>query len=178
MGKINYVQGPPGLQSEGITAGSFAELAEIGIEHVRRMGNNVEVVCGPISTGGLGSSEKNFEVFVGAIRAFKTMGHNLFDQSPFEFGLGKLRQKWEAEHPDDTGYCMPILTEFYGPVFETGLIRTAWFIPGWQSSFGASWEHDKMIRQEIEIRYLAPEWIEHLLTGKEPIRPILLDRAV
>lgn len=177
MNEINYVQGPRWLQPDGITADSFSELAEIGIAHIGKLGDNVEIVCGPISTGGLGNSEKNFEVFIAAIRAFKALGHNLFDQSPFEYGLGKLRQKWEEEHPEHTGYCMPILTEFYGVLFETGLIRTAWFIPGWESSFGAKWEHNEMLQREIAIRYLAPDWIEHLITGKEPIQPILLDHT-
>lgn len=39
---------------------------------------------------------------------------------------------------------MPILEEFYLPIFSSGRIKEAWFIPGWRTSTGARWEREKL----------------------------------
>ena len=161
---MQYAVGPAWFQDDGYQANSFAALAEIGIIKLQELGANSEIVCGPISTGGFGNAKTNFKVFNAAITRLIAEGHKIFNQMPFEGGLGRLRLLWERER-DNTGYCMPILTEFYGPLFETRLITLAHFIPGWESSFGAKWEHDELQKLGARIQYLSKEWIAELCIG-------------
>ncbi len=51
-------------------------------------------------------------------------------------------------------YATMLLTDFYQPLFETGLIKILYFLPDWQSSVGARWEHDQALKLGIEIVYL------------------------
>jgi hypothetical protein len=105
------------------------------------------MVTGPISTGGLGTREKNLEKFKQTIFDLYTDGHSLFDQTVFNGKFSRF-----VEHID--GYPMPILEEFYLPIFKSGKIKKFYFIKGWESSFGASWEHDRAQELGIEIIYL------------------------
>jgi hypothetical protein len=52
---------------------------------------------------------------------------------------------------------MPILETFYHTMFSSGRIRKVYFIHGWESSFGARWEHDLCEKLKIEKIYLSPE---------------------
>ena len=160
---MQYAVGPAWLQEDRFNADSFAALAEIGLAELKKLGSGLGIVCGPISTGGLGDAEKNFEVFNAAIWSLQRKGHKLFVQIPYEGSLGRLRQRWEADNPENTGYCMPILTEFYGPLFKSGLIDFSWFIPGWQSSFGATWERNELQELGVGIVDLTPDWIQGAL---------------
>lgn len=57
---------------------------------------------------------------------------------------------------------MPILDEFYKPIFEKGYIQEVYFIPGWEYSFGARWELEECKRLGIKIEYLPENWISSL----------------
>ena len=153
-----YAVGPAWIQEEGIVADSFEELSEIGVAKLHEIGTEVGIVCGPLSTGGLGNALDNFNVFKATIEELGRQGHTIFNQMPFESSLGRLRQRWEAEQEGVVGYCMPILTHFYAPLFGTGRITKSFFIPRWESSFGARWEHEKMLEHTIEIIYLPADW--------------------
>jgi hypothetical protein len=161
MGNVQYAVGPAWIQNGGHTADSFAALAEIALCELRTLGANAEIVCGPISTGGLGDALKNFKVFEATIRTLQGEGRVIFNQMPFEHGLGRLRQRWEAKH-GATGYCLPILEEFYAPLFASRLITIGHFIHGWESSFGARWEHEELQKHGAQISYLSSEWLQDL----------------
>ena len=138
-----YVEGPRELQSEGETAPSFIELADKAVDSLKaRRQQCLSIVCGPITTGGTGNQVHNFEIFNAAIRGLERRGVGIFNQVPYEFGLRRLALEWEAR--GNTGYCLPILEVFYARLFESGFITQGWFIPGWQSSFGARWEREKL----------------------------------
>ena len=145
-----YADGPRELQTGGIQADTFEALAEIAAKNLN--GRGLSMVCGPITTGGTGNQTYNFEVFNATIRGLLRRGKQLFNQVPYEFGLRRLAYKWEAE--DNSGYCMPILTVFYARVFESGAVTEGWFIPGWESSFGARWERDKLVSERCTIHDL------------------------
>jgi len=51
-------------------------------------------------------------------------------------------------------YLENILTDFYLPIFEGGYIQDLYFIQGWQSSHGATWEHNQAERLGIKIIYI------------------------
>ena len=149
------------LQEHGITGDSFEELAGHAVTKLTELGRHVAVVCGPISTGGTEHQTYNFQIFNAAVHGIAAWGVATFDQTPYEFGLRKLGIAWEAA--GNTGYCMPILEVFYARLFDSGLVATGWFIPGWQSSIGARWERRKFQSNGIPIVDLNASHIEHFL---------------
>lgn len=102
--------------------------------------DSVGMVCGPISTGGLGDITANIARFNEAIDILTNHNIILFNQMPFESRLAELLEL------DETGYDWRILNHFYEPIFRTGIIKTKFFIPGWEGSTGASWE-----RKQAEV---------------------------
>lgn len=139
----------PALQENGIDAGSFEELAEIAAKSLNGK-RNLHIVCGPLTSGGTGLQELNFEIFNAAIRALERRGYQVFDQVPYEFGLRRLAQKWEEE--GNVGYCWPILHVFYARIFETGAFGHGWFIPGRRGSTGAEYEFGKLAAARCNLR--------------------------
>jgi hypothetical protein len=133
-------------------AENFAELVEIALAEARKF-DRLEVLEGPISTGGLGSIEKNFEFYGKAFKALQAEGHPVFNYAPYEAGIYKLKMRWRAD-PANTGYCMPILEEFYRPLFDAAPIARAWFIPGWEESFGSTWAHKELESRGVPIEHL------------------------
>lgn len=161
MRAVKYAEGPRELHAEGVTADSFGALAEVALERLRAVGPS-GVVCGPITTGGTGHQILNLEVFNATINGLQRRGERMFTQIPYEFGLRRLAHAWE-ETEGNTGYCMPILDEFYTRLFESGLITRGWFIPGWSSSFGSQYERKKLSSQKAIVSDLSQEDIRIFL---------------
>jgi hypothetical protein len=59
----------------------------------------------------------------------------------------------------ETGYCLAILDDFYLPIFQSGRISTAYFLPLWPTSFGARWERQTVCDCRIPIVEFLPEWL-------------------
>lgn len=128
---------------------SVADLYTIAARIISRMERPLAQVCGPVGTGGLGSVEKNLEVFNDTIIKLQEKGLNVFDQMPFEDQMQNLKKKISTEK-----IVKDILNDFYLPIFESGAISTLCFLPNWQTSFGANWEHEQGKRLGIKIVYL------------------------
>lgn len=139
---------------------SVAELAPIAIGVIKRMPKPVGMVSGPITTGGFGSVEKNLEIFAGVIAELQRDGLTVFSQLPFESFFVQVWREWRGE-----GYCMEILEKFYQPVFESGEIGFVHFIPGWEASFGARFEHEQCRRLRIQTLPVPPQIVSALLQG-------------
>ncbi len=163
-----YTTGPA-LQTEGVSADSFEELAHTALTNLRGE-KDLSIVCGPITTGGTGNQMYNFEVFNAAVRGLERRGRRLFNQIPYEYGLRKLAHEWEKT--GNTGYCMPILTIFYARIFESGAIAEGWFIPGWKSSFGACFEREKLMKEKCVIHDLTRADIQEFLNTEYPSKHI------
>ncbi len=125
------------------------QMLAIGLRVLKRMPQPVGQVCGPISTGGRGSILANLIAFNEAIVFLQAEGKHVFDQMPFEQPMGRVK----AQVPDGE-YATMLLTDFYQPLFETGLIKIFYFLPDWESSVGACWEHNQALKLGIEIVYL------------------------
>lgn len=106
-------------------------------------------VCGPISTGGRGSIDANLKVFNTKIKELQYKNLNVFDQMPFEDPMHKMMLKFTKKDE----YMESILTDFYLPIFEGNYISEFHFLPDWQSSYGATWEHEQAKRIGIKIIY-------------------------
>lgn len=128
---------------------SVVDLHVIAERIIARMEKPLIQVCGPIGTGGLGSIEKNLDAFNNTILYLQSKGLSVFDQMPFEAQMQNLKKKFSAEK-----VVNDILNDFYLPIFKSGSISAFYFMPNWQTSFGAKWEHEEAQRLGIEIIYL------------------------
>ncbi len=127
-----------------------SDLYIIAKRIIKRMPKPFVQVCGPIGTGGLGSIDGNLNVFNNTINELQSQGLNVFDQMPFEKPMQELHEKLIAKGE----YPKSLLTDFYCPIFESGLISTFYFLPNWKTSTGAKWEHKKAQELGIKIIYL------------------------
>ncbi|TSC82591.1 MAG: Uncharacterized protein G01um101420_258 [Parcubacteria group bacterium Gr01-1014_20] len=133
-------------------ARTFAELGCIAFEVLQRMDEKVVPrsigqVCGPITTGGRSSIVVNLREFSRYIELLQSKGLAIFDQVPFEKHLFRIRG---VNYQSDS----TLLEDFYGPIFESGIVKILYFIPGWSSSNGAMWEHRQAVRLNLTIDYL------------------------
>lgn len=145
-------------------ADSFAELLPIALEELHKFPEGCGGVCGPISTGGYGNPEKNLRAFAATIKEMLRLGNPVFSQAPYEERIFAFRKRWQDADSANAGqYYRPILDDFYLPLFETGLVKQAWFIPGWRSSQGAVWEHQQLKRLGADIKYLSEGWLNGIL---------------
>lgn len=126
------------------TAPDHHALLAVATDILALLDDPVGMVCGPISTGGLGCIEANKQRFTDAIFHLQGLGHIIFNQMPFESGLARLNTHTAFS------YDLRILELFYRPIFESGRIKTKFFIPGWESSTGARWE--RRLAEELNIR--------------------------
>lgn len=117
-------------------AKDFHELSLVGIDILSGTSEKFIFVCGPVSTGGLGSVERNLQVLNTRVHEFIENGEFVFDQTPFEDVIKRLRE--ELKDLDGTR----TLEEFYRPIIESGYIKEMRFLPGWKSSIGATWERN------------------------------------
>lgn len=127
---------------------TFEELRAVAARILQRMPQPVGMVCGPITTGGTGSVQKNLTILRRAIQALEKEGQHIFDQTFFETPMFRIKE---------TPYCrgdLHLLETFYLPLFEAGLIKALHFLPAWSSSDGATWEHGAGFRLGLEIKYL------------------------
>jgi hypothetical protein len=126
-------------------AETFKDLYTIAQQIITRMPKPFGGVCGPLATGGLGNFEKNLHAFNETIKKLQKDGHEIFDQVPFEIPMQNIKKNFGVEL---------ILTDFYQPLFESGNIDAFYFMPNWQTSRGANWEHREAERLGIKIVYL------------------------
>ena len=140
-------------------AQSYAELLFVAIEVLQTMRERsflrpMAIVCGPISTGGKGSRQANLEIFAKAIDRLSADGLFVFSQMPFENDMERIYNSSPELHG------LRLLEEFYLPIFEMRFINMMCFLPGWERSVGASWEHEQAKRLGIPIIYLAQSYID------------------
>lgn len=161
---MHHATDPAWLAQECAKANSFAELVPIAMSELHKYAHGVEVVCGPISTGGRGSIDANIAVFTATIAGLREHGRPVFNPVPYEDRIFFFKKRWYESSPENAGkYYMPILEEFYLPLIQTGRIKRGWFIPGWESSFGAQWERQQLTDAGAEIFDITNEWIDHAL---------------
>ena len=143
-------------QKRSDIAKTYGGLAPIALDILGSMPNPIGQVCGPLTSGGKGSIEANLKVFDQTIRKLQGNGKIIFNQLPFEKTLEKL---WTNDARAYEEKNMDLLENFYAPIFESGKVKTSYFIYDWKNSFGATWEHKKVTSLGLNIEYL-PENFE------------------
>jgi hypothetical protein len=131
-------------------AENVVELFSIAKKIIDKMGKPLIQVCGPIGSGGLGSIDANLHAFNETVKELQKKGLNIFDQMPFEEPM----QNFKSKAIDKEKIYNDIMEEFYLPIFKSGAVSKFCFMPNWQSSKGAQWEHEKAKELNIEIVYL------------------------
>jgi len=117
-------------------AQSIWEIYEVAKNILSRMPETLAQVCGPITSGGKGSIEENLNYLNDSIQELQKQGIHIFDQMPFEETFHRIvREKTYSQTYEN------ILIDFYEPIFQSGKIKTLYFIPGWENSTGAKWEY-------------------------------------
>lgn len=138
-------------------AKNYQDLFKIAINVLETMHNlnpikPIAIVCGPISSGVKSSRKENLEVFSMAIERLASDGLLIFSQMPFEDDMERIYKS----NPKLQGICL--LEEFYLPIFKTGFIKLMCFLPGWENSVGATWEHKQAKILGIPRIYLAESY--------------------
>lgn len=126
-------------------ASSIEQMLPLAMKVLNKMPQgNINQVCGPIGSGGhvltLGQEKgivENLKSFNKAINSLQKKDYVVFDQMPFEEPIQRLKK--QGLDPKK------IITDFYYPIFESGLIKTFHFMKGWQNSDGANLEMEKII---------------------------------
>ncbi len=152
----NYWTDAENLALRDIT--SFDQMVPVGIGILKRMAEkNTHIIqlCGPMSTGGLGSLEANMARFERALKTASERGSCVFDQTPFQDAMIRLGADWETRKE----YCVDILHIFYRGIFKSGYVHELMFLPGWESSVGARWEYEEAKLLGLKISNYPEEWL-------------------
>src|SRR6266481_5273332 len=123
-------------------------MREVAMRMLKSLSRSI-MVCGPISTGGRGSVEANMAMFHKGICLLAKQGKVIFDQRPFEVPMRRF-----IAARKEPGYAHELLDEFYLLLFKSGLIKELHFLPGWEGSTGARWEHEQAPRHGMAVFYL------------------------
>lgn len=124
----------------------FSDLVNDAIKDIQLLKKPVIQVCGPISTGGFGAIKNNLDMMQTVISYLRDKGFSVFDQTVYEKPFSKIVD-------NSNGYDLRVLEHFYKPLFEKNYIDELIFLPDWQSSFGASWEHEVGKSYGLKIHY-------------------------
>ena len=138
-------------------AQSFADLAMMAVSVLDSMPTPIGMVSGPISTGGAGSIAANLAKLNRAIGKLHEEGKNIFSALPAQDHIFRVvdatEQTWTAE------FNQRLLDEFFLPLIQHGAVKTFYFLPDWQSSHGATWEHEQAPAWGIERVYLPDDFV-------------------
>lgn len=138
-------------------AKTFKELAKVAIRIARRLPSPVGQVCGPITTGGVGTVKGNIRIFKKTIFDLQKSGKSIADQVPFEKPLWKIMKNFPRKWGKPNKKDLQLLEEFYGTLFRSGVIKVLYFMPGWEHSFGACWEYSLGKELGLEIHFMKLE---------------------
>jgi len=121
------------------------------------MPKSIAIVCGPISTGGVGNVTDNLKIYENTIFKLSTQNKNIFNQMPFMKAFDIITKKFGNTKEEKNQI---LLDKFYLPIYESGLITKMYFIHGWESSHGARWERKVAQKNNIIIEDLPKNFLE------------------
>ena len=133
------------LRSEEINA--LKSLAKRELERIEQMPKPVVRVCGPLTCDGPEGYERNAQRLADAEQILQSRGMTVwtFGESEDEiFGKGYTNEN--------------IFEYFHKPVLASGLIETAYFLPRWDESNGATLERNIATEAQVAIQEFPEEW--------------------
>ncbi|MFA5313649.1 MAG: hypothetical protein WC375_10120 [Methanomassiliicoccales archaeon] len=138
------------------TSRNFSDIGSVTLAVLLRFQNRVAMVSGPMTSGGKGSITENPAAYRRAMAHLQSKDYVIFNQLLAEDALKRHWHAWIAA--GNEGYCWELLEEVYAPVFRSGKVAKLVFMPDWQSSRGATWEHEMAHKLGIETEYLPHNW--------------------
>ena len=135
-------------------AREIADLRRVALQILNRMPRPIVQVCGPLSTGGVGTLDGNLRRFERAIIVLKYRQFNVFDQMSFQPAMKRI-----ADAAGGNGYYWPIIDHFYEPIFRSGLISETFFLPDWENSTGTARERQIVNECGIPVTAFLEEWL-------------------
>lgn len=127
------------------------ELAREAIVRLSELPQPVVRVSGPLTSGGYGY-EENQRRFIVAQAKLREEGNTVFDYfegNHDERHIVELALSWED-----------VMEHYHKPIMATGLIKTVFMMPMWETSNGAKWEHAFAESLGLNICELPSEWFE------------------
>lgn len=141
------------------TLEEVAQIALCATLEIKAQGHQIVQICGPISTGGRGGLEANLHFFKLATHVAVKNGFVVFDLPFFQDPIIRVTHYGKEENG---AYLWEILELFFEPIFRSGALSKAFFLPGWQSSIGARWEREKLTELGIPIEEYPSEWLAQI----------------
>jgi hypothetical protein len=133
-------------------AETFETLRDIAFRVLLRMPEEPSMVCGPIMFG-TASPKESRERFDIAIDMLAMSGKNLFTQLPFDDALQRI-----STRTDRFEGGRELLRTFYLPLFQSQKVAKLYFLPDWDTSRGAVWQHDRAMDFEIDCEYFRADF--------------------
>lgn len=131
------------------------ELLTVSLEAIKSFPDKaVHMIIGPMTTGGTGSFESNMARHEKVVRHFWAQGICVFDQSRIDDDMNRILSTTTFD-----GYPWLLFDDFFGPLFESGVISKLHLLPGWETSTGTKWEQEKALSVGIELNYLTEDFI-------------------
>lgn len=141
-------------------ATSFEEAKEVAISQMRRLknewGTSLEMVFGPMTSGGLGCEKENRALFKRAVVTLRQAGYPIFCQTPYEKKLRQIKLQNNRKMRD--GYLYDdLLRYFYKPIIRSGYLVRGHYVPNWHTSTGSQIEQAELIIGGIPRSFLGPD---------------------
>lgn len=127
----------------------LTRLAKREIKKIKLLPQPVVRVCGPLTCDGPAGYERNAARLVEAEKVLQQKSLTVWTCSESEKEI--FSQGYSNED---------IMTYFHKPILESGLITSAYFLPRWNESPGASLERDISRELKIEIMDFPEEWFQ------------------
>lgn len=115
---------------------------------------DIHMVIGPMTTGGAGNLDLNMARHKKVVEHFLSQGICVFDQSQIDDDMSRIIDTINIK-----GYPWLLFEDFFGPLFESGIISKLHLLPDWETSTGTKWEHEKARSLGIELNYLTEDFV-------------------
>jgi hypothetical protein len=150
---------------------SFLELQKVAVAVLERMPDPIIGLADPFSTS---RKDSDLTLFNKTTIELCNFGVNLFNEIPFQKKIQDLKIDFFQKNPSKD-ICDSLTREFFGPLLETGKIKTLLCLPQYESFFGSYWMTEVAIRiKKIEIIYFPENFTEanfKKIPGLAAVRP-------
>jgi hypothetical protein len=99
------------------SAQTFEDLVAVALDDIAKLGRPRGMVCGPLTSGGLGNFKTNIDAMQERIDVLKAEGLIIFEQTAYEDDLQRIKKNYDPRTVEST-----LLETFYGTIFGRGEI--------------------------------------------------------
>ena len=132
------------------------ELALKAVERLKELPQPVVRLSGPLTTSAYGYDD-NLKRFLKGQEILREKGYTVFDYLEGhndEDVIKALNVPWDE-----------VMEYYHRPIMESGYLTEAFFLPRWEFSNGAKWEHEVAKENGMKIHEFPDEWFPEELQG-------------